>query len=270
MLRFLKKRPVYAALLLVGAYALWFVLPYLFITPDPKAKGMVGIAGALKQADAEMITAGVLLAYIGLLGWWREVGFVRVNRGGWKFLLPIFLLVVLILGIALAFSKESGWFLGFLGPLQLMQLLGVMLLLGFVEEGIFRGVLFYGLSTRLTPFFTVLVTALVFGAFHMVNVFVGAPVDASFFQSIHAFAMGFLYASLRLRLGAVWPLMILHALWDASLFVMQTNLHLAAPNSGGATLISALIVAAPAMLYGIFVYYRWTLWHRQALVTLKK
>lgn len=270
VVRVLKKQPVYAALLLVGVYALWFALPYFFITPDPNTKGIVGIAGALKQANAERITAGVLLAYIGLLGWWREVGFVRVKRGGWKFLFPILLLVVLILGIALAFSKESGWFLGCSGPAQLLQLLGVMLLLGFVEEGIFRGVLFYGLSTRLTPFFTVLVTALVFGAFHMVNVLVGAPVDAAFFQSIHAFAMGFLYASLRLRLGAVWPLMILHALWDFSLFVMQTTLHVSAPNSGEATLLSALIVAAPAMLYGIFVYYRWRVWHRKTRATLRK
>ena len=269
MFQTLKKKPIYAALLLVGIYALWFILPHFFMAADPKAQGVVGIAGALKQAKAEMITAGVLLAYIALLGWWREVGFVRVNRGGWKFLLPIFFLVVLMLAVA-GLSSDEGWFLGFTGPLQLLQLLGIMLLLGFVEEGIFRGVLFYGLSTHLTPFFTVLVTALVFGAFHMVNVFVGAPVYEAFFQSIHAFAMGFLYASQRLRLGAVWLLMILHTLWDFSLYVLQSATHVTPHEGSGATFLTALLIAAPAMLYGIFVYFRWSVWHRKALVTLKK
>lgn len=269
MFQTLKKKPIYAALLLVGIYALWFILPHFFMAADPKAQGVVGIAGALKEAKAELITATVLLGYIALLGWWREVGFVRVNRGGWKFLLPIFFLVVLMLAVA-GLSSDKGWFLGFTGPVQLLQLLGIMLLLGFVEEGIFRGVLFYGLSTHLTPFFTVLVTALVFGAFHMVNVLVGAPVYEAFFQSIHAFAMGFLYASLRLRIGAVWPLMILHALWDFSLYVLQTALHVTPQDDSGASLLTALLIAAPATLYGLYVYHRWTLWHQKSLVTLRR
>ena len=269
MFRTLKKKPVHAALLLVGLYALWFLLPHLFITADPKAEGVVGIAGALKEARAEMITAAVLLGYIALLGWWREAGFVKMQRGGWKFLLPILLLVVLMLALA-GLTSDEGWFLGFSSPLQLLQLLGIMLLLGFVEEGVFRGVLFYGLGTRLTPFFTVLVTALLFGAFHMVNVLVGEAPEVALMQSVHAFAMGFLYASLRLRIGAVWPLMILHALWDFSLYVLQTALHVTPQDDSGASLLTALLIAAPATLYGLFVYYRWTLWHKKSLVTLRR
>lgn len=255
MLNRLKQNPLLAASLIVLLYGLWFVVPMFFTQMDPHAKGIQGIESAIKMWKSELITSLALALIIGLLGWWKQIGFVAVKKGGMKFLLPILAISLLILTGTWLDEGSQKWLLGFDSPMQLLSLIAVILMLGFVEEGVFRGALFYGLSTKFTPLFTVILTALLFGVFHFVNLFQGAPFDQTLYQVIHAGAMGFLYAALRLRLGAIWPLMILHGFWDFALFVLQeTTKH---QETGILSTSVGLSVGLPALLYGIFVYWRW-------------
>ena len=255
MLKTLKNNPFITSLLIVLLYALWFIVPMFFTEMDPNAKGITGIEGALKEARPELITSFVLMLFLSLFGWWKKIGFISIKKGGIKFILPILLIILIILNVSWVFDESHKWFWGFDSPLQLLTLLGVMVLLGFVEEGIFRGVLFYGLSTKLAPFFTVFISALIFGLFHFVNLFTGAEFATTVFQAIHAFAMGFLYASLRLKIGAIWPLMIMHGLWDFSLFVLSSTVNHTQDN---VSLSAGLSIAIPSLLYGLFVYWRWS------------
>ena len=256
MLKKLKQQPLTTAFIIVILYGLWFVIPMFFKNIDPNAHGINGIEGALSQWSSELITASVLAFLITLLGWWKKIGFCNIKKGGLKYLIPIFILALLVINIAWVFDESNKWFLGFNSPLQLLSLLSVMTLLGFVEEGIFRGVFFYGISTKFSPFFTVIITAVIFGLFHFVNLFNGAEFTGTLYQVIHAGAMGFLYASLRLRLGAIWPLMLLHGFWDFSIFVLQsTQIQ---ENTGPLSITQGLSISVPALLYGIFVYWRWS------------
>jgi len=257
MLEKMKKQPLLTASLIVVLYALWFVIPVFFKDVDPNAHGKEGIEGALSLWSSELITAAVLALLLSLLHWWKKIGFTSINKGGLKFLLPIFLIALVVLNLAWIFDESGSWFLGLESPVQLFSLIGVMLLLGFVEEGIFRGIFFYGLSTKFTPLFTVILTGVVFGLFHFVNLFQGAAFSATLFQVIHAGAMGFLYASLRLRLGAIWPLMLMHAFWDFSLFVLQSAQGIQ-KEVGEVPIAQGLGIAIPALLYGMFVYWRWS------------
>ncbi len=260
MLATLKKKPFLTSILIVFLYALWFIVPMIFTKQDPNAHGISGINGALKMLKPELITAGVLLVFVAMLGWWKQIGFVAIKKGGVKFLIPICLLILLMLSKSWTSNHTHSWFMGFQSPQQLSEMLGIIFLLGFVEEGIFRGVLFYGLSTKLKPFYTVFISALVFGLFHAVNIFAGADPLITFYQMVHAFSMGFLYASLRLMIGAIWPLMILHGLWDFSLFVLQTTAVTPIKQSVSitASITAGLMISTPAILYGIFVYWRWS------------
>jgi len=72
--------------------------------------------------------------------------------------------------------------------------------------------------------------------------------------------MGFLYASLRLRLGAIWPLMLLHTFWDFSLFVMQRTMRASSQTTTPDTfsIATSMAVAKPALAYGLFGYWRWS------------
>jgi len=257
MLTKLKKQPLLMSMLIVFLYALWFVIPALLHGIDPHAHGLSGIGGALSMWRSELITAVVLILLVSWLGWWRQIGFKSVAKGGWKFLFPILLIALVFLNMAWVIDTSGKWFMGFSSPIELFSLIGVVLLLGFVEEGIFRGVLFYGLRTKLTPLFTVILTAVIFGLFHFVNLIEGATFDQTLFQALHAGAMGFLYASLRLHLDAVWPLMLTHSFWDFSLFTLQSAHHTEAVVEGSMPLSLGFMIAAPALLYGVFVYWRW-------------
>ena len=255
MLKKLKDNPLLTAILIVILYGLWFVIPMFIKEVDPNAHGIKGIEGSIAMWSSELITATVLAILISLLGWWKQIGFTHIEKGGLKFLIPIFLIALLFLNLAWLQDQSGKWLLGFESPAQLLSLVAVILLLGFVEEGVFRGALFYGLSTKFTPLFTVILTAAIFGLFHFVNLFQGASFDQTLYQVIHASAMGFLYASLRLRLSAIWPLMLMHGFWDFSLFVLQSAQT--QEKTGEMSMMVGLGIAVPAFFYGLFVYWRW-------------
>jgi len=252
----LRENPLFTALFLVTIYALWFIVPMFFKDIDPNAKGIVGIEGAIKEGWHELVTASALVIFLSLLGWWQKIGFTSIKKGSFKFILPIIVIILIVLNLSWVYDTSGKAFMGFDSTLQLLRLLGVMLLLGFVEEGIFRGVLFYGLRSHFTPLASVFTSALIFGLFHFVNIFTGAEVLTTLYQVIHAFAMGFLYASLRLKLGALWPLIILHAMWDFSFFILQSTIQ--SPDNTSVSMTAGLSISIPALIYGIFVYWRWS------------
>ncbi len=267
MLQKLRNNPLLTAALVIVLYALWFIIPSFFIHTEHKVMGV-------KEATALwplQLGVGIVLALIiTALGWWKEIGFRAVNEGGSKFLLFPFLMGVLMIGSAWAINKNPHIDLGYETIQPFLMLFLVMLMVGFTEESIFRGILFHGLETKLQPFAVVLLTAIIFGLFHFVNLFNGNPFDAIAYQVIHAASVGFLYAALRLRLGAIWPIMLVHGFWDTSVFVFQT----AQTANGIATVASsttfsaesALTMALPELLYGLFVYWRWTAWSGKSVV----
>jgi len=258
MIAKLRERPLTASLLLVLLYGLWFVVPIFFSQTVPDSYATVGIKGAIKMWRSELITASVLILFLSLMGWWQKIGFRRIEWHGIKFLLPIIFLILLLLNLAWVFDKSNAWFMGFVSPMEMVSFFAVLLLLGLVEEGVFRGVFFYGLSRHFSPLVTVLVSAGVFGAFHFVNIFTGEAPLSALFQATHAAAMGFLYGSLRLQIVAIWPLMILHGLWDASIFILQSTAQAGEKLQVDPSSYAGLIIALPALLYGSFVFWRWT------------
>ncbi|NKQ41293.1 MAG: CPBP family intramembrane metalloprotease [Sulfurovum sp.] len=258
MLNLLRRNPLLSALLIVLMYGLWFVVPMFFMEVDPKAHGAEGIDGVMKEGVPELITASVLVVLVTLLGWWKKIGFCAIKPGSIKFIIPIVLLIMLMLGASFYSDTSDTWFLGFHSPTQLSLMIGTMLLLGFVEEGVFRGVLLYGLNSKFAALYAVFVSSLIFGLFHFVNLATGADLVSTTYQVIHAFSMGFLYAALRLALGAIWPLIILHGLWDFSVFVMQTAMPSHDVVQGNFSVVSGAMMAIPALTYGIFVYWRWS------------
>jgi len=270
MINKIKNNPLITAFSIITLYAFWFLSPIIFGLDKPNTHNLNGIEEGIMQWKNQLIISTVLIAILSLLGWWRAIGLKKMNAGSIKFLLPIFLLSLLFLNIAWVLDENpQNWFAGFKSSSQFFTLLLIMLTLGFTEEGIFRGILFYGLKSKFAPFYTILLSALIFGLFHYVNLIVGKPLGETSYQVIHAMGMGFLYASLRLRIGAIWPLMILHALWDFSLFTLQTVQSQIDPNSvkqiTAFSAIGAFTLALPALSYGLFVYWRWSKTHDKKL-----
>ena len=267
---FFTKKPLVLVALVLITYAAWFILPVFFIEiTDTPATKVLGIKSAITQFGNEAIVAIVLALLITYLGWWRKIGFQSINPGGLKFLLPPIMLVIIMTAFIAASNPEAPGILGFTSLQQFVVLLLMILLLGFNEELIFRGITFFGLRTVYSPIIATIMAALIFGIFHYVNLFNGQEFPETSYQVLHAAAAGFMYGALRLRIGAIWPVMLFHGFWDMSLFEIQT-MNLTTSTALPTTthefqIIHALLLMLPALLYGTFVCWRWWLWDKKLL-----
>nr|BFE60369.1 hypothetical protein GCM10020063_048950 [Dactylosporangium thailandense] len=89
---------------------------------------------------------------------------------------------------------------------------------GFVEEALFRG-LIPGVLRPAGVWPSVLLSSLLFAAAHLPNMLFGQAPAITIAQAVGTFCFGVGYGALRLRTGALWPLMLLHFLTDLFLRV---------------------------------------------------
>lgn len=92
-----------------------------------------------------------------------------------------------------------------------------MLLVGFLEEIIFRGFLFVEMA-RDNVKTAVIVSSVTFGIGHIVNLFNGSGADlfSNVLQVIYAIAAGFMFTIIFLKTKSLWPCIITHSVLNAS------------------------------------------------------
>lgn len=126
-------------------------------------------------------------------------------------------------------------------------------LVGLSEELMFRGVLFAGFLSRFTIWPAMLLSSAIFGAAHALNVFTMGQLDVALLQAACAFLQGFGYLAIRIRTGSLWPMALVHAMWDFSLMsgALAPRDEAGAPAS--AVMLGPLLIALPLFLYGLFL-----------------
>lgn len=94
--------------------------------------------------------------------------------------------------------------------------IGSMLCVGFLEEFIFRGLLFRAMEKDSIKA-AVIVTSLTFGIGHIINLFNGSGMDliANLGQVVSAVAFGFLFVILFIRTGSLLPCIAAHSAINA-------------------------------------------------------
>ena len=109
---------------------------------------------------------------------------------------------------------------------RLLPIVAAGILVGFAEETLFRGIILRSLRTNLRPeAAVVLITAVWFGVFHLTNVLNGGNVISVVIQVFLASASGIVLYLFRRFRGQLVLAMLIHGLWDTSLFL---------PGPGGA------------------------------------
>jgi|SRR5450759_89975 uncharacterized protein len=156
-----------------------------------------------------VISVGLITA----LGWWKVIGFQFFKRSGdwWFFLIPF---------IPMAINLIPG--INILNFRHLVVVFFITLSVGFVEETFFRGLMLYSLRNS-SVWFAILVTSLLFGFTHAMNITAGKSVLDTVSQIMYAIAIGIAFAALVIRKGVIWPLMIAHFLTDFFYFLQRTN-----------------------------------------------
>ncbi len=115
-----------------------------------------------------------------------------------------------------------------------------MILVGFVEEMIFRGFLFRAMLSTDKPIVAIIVSAITFGIGHIVNLFTGQATFETVIQIIFAISWGFILTMVCYKSGSIIPCIIAHSLIDA-LAVFGAENELIGRIYVGATIVVAIV-----------------------------
>jgi len=201
-------RTLLALLILVA----WLAITVLTGVPVPETST---IAAVVTEGFARQLAfASAFLVVMALVLRWPDLGFARPR--------PESLRVLWLPALYVAGFLVAGLLFGGPPPAGVLLLLLVNAFLGsFSEEVMYRGFLYSGLRDAMPIWPAILLTSLLFGAPHVLNVFLIGHLQAAVFQAIFASFIGIMFLSLRIRTGSLWPVIVLHALWNAGLVLIS-------------------------------------------------
>lgn len=154
-----------------------------------------------------------LVVTLSLLRWWRVVLFDKSKSGPlWVWMLPVVISSIIL-------NNFLGLQTGKLSPeLLLWSTLGAVGV-GFGEEMITRGSMIVGLRSRFKEIWVWLISTSMFSALHVPNVIFGLPLSDMPIQVLLTFIFGSGMYVIRRSSGTLILPMVLHGLWDSSLFL---------------------------------------------------
>lgn len=200
------------------------------------------------ELAADAVLAVMAIAVMTRMRWWWDVGFRRFTtlRDLRFFWIPLFPVLPALPAAVVALSAQgaAGEFA------QLGRWLAIAVLVGFVEEVAFRGLILRALAPGGVRRAAV-VSSVLFGLMHAVNPLFGADLGATLLQMGYATAMGFAFAAVALRTGTIWPLVVIHALVDVVGFVAADGTIATA--LAGADVLVAAVYATMFTVYGLLV-----------------
>lgn len=182
---------------------LWIVVYCVVSIP---IRGNLGDESPAMLAGLAVIAAGIL-AFVKKYGLEARYGLVkwRGSAGTYLFFIPMLILTTGNLwgGAAVVYG----------GIAQVYAVVS-MLLVGFVEELIFRGFLFRALLKRDSTPMAITISAVTFGIGHLVNLLAGQGGLESLIQVFFAIAWGFLFTFVFYKSGSLWVCILVHGLVD--------------------------------------------------------
>ncbi|MEV7971794.1 CPBP family intramembrane glutamic endopeptidase [Cellulomonas sp. NPDC089187] len=159
-----------------------------------------------------LIVASIALVITtSVLGWWGPALHEdHRSRHRWPLIAPVLAALAVLMNLGgTDWGAYSGAFFG---------ASVVLMLVGFTEELVNRGLLLTALRSRYTEVWVWLISSALFAIGHLINVALGASVAATVPQVLTAFLGGTIFYVLRRTTGSLIWAMVLHAAWDFSVF----------------------------------------------------
>lgn len=228
------------AFVALGVYLVWQAINSVIQIAGTGPDG-IDLLDLVKHGIAPSLAAAslFLLVIVVLFRWGREVGLAQgPQRGTLRVIWPWLLFLALFAASAL----NAG-----LPPASItLFILANTLMVGWSEEVMFRGVWLRGLFRSGGIWVAILGSSVLFGAMHVLNVFLTGDLRGAVIQAVAAFLSGIFLAAVRLRTGSLWTGIVLHGLWDAGTFLVA---------AGGTATAGAVAAASPTALgdYGSVV-----------------
>lgn len=187
---------------------LWIVAYCVLMSAGDMLSGLVGVEKSLTLPIALLMSIALFLfLYKNRL--LKDYGFGRPTKahGTMLFYIPLLLMLGtnLIYGVTLNYSV-----------IETVLYILTMLAVGFLEEVIFRGLLFEAMRKDSLKA-AVVVSSVTFGIGHIINLINGSGAELlpKLLQVVYATAAGFMFVMIYLRSGSILPCIIAHGMFNA-------------------------------------------------------
>ncbi len=192
---------------------LWIVVYCLVTIPIRRDLGdesiwmLVGLL-AIASGMTVFVKTDHLEEKYGLTGWPKEMK-------TYLYFIPVWILVT--------GNLWGGFSPSYKGAAQVFAVLS-MLLIGYIEEMLFRGFLFKALIPRDGIVLAFILSAVTFGIGHIINLFAGQTDRETVLQVIFAVSWGFIFTMVFYKSGSLIPCIFAHGLVDVfSKFAVDTE-----------------------------------------------
>lgn len=201
-------------------YALYltiFFICWTITNVDYPNLGLTAESLQWHYAKPTLIASLVVALVISYRGWWKVSLFDSKKSGPkWAWIGPV-VMILLITGGLLRINTDSLSL-----ELIVWAILGAIGV-GFGEEIITRGTLLAGLRSKYNETKVWFISTIAFSALHAPNIFFGLELSSMIIQFIFAFIVGSLFYATRRISGSLLLPMILHGLWDSSIFLQRAT-----------------------------------------------
>ena len=216
---------------------LWIVLYVVLFSVAENVSGDLGIPKVINVPLGLVMTA-VLAGWTARSGLREKYGLVKPEAPDTANLFYLPLVVIATVNLWLGAQMK-------LSPLETALHIVSMLCVGFLEEMIFRGLLFKAISKEhLTR--GVIISSVTFGIGHIVNLLNGADFVPTMLQICYAVALGYLFTMIFLKTGSLVPCIVTHGVIN--------SLSAFAPERSNAQLgVISVILVAVALAYAWWI-----------------
>lgn len=191
-----------------------------------------------------LLAAGLTVAFVFWKGIARKTGLL----GGMSFKGSIFIYpaVVILIGFVMAFFRGLDVF-----KLSMVFVFVNTFFVGISEETMFRGVLLTNLANKMSFWRAAIVMSLLFGAIHILNVFITGDFTAAVMQALLATCSGFLFLGIRVRTNSLLPAIIVHWLWDCMVFCNSGSLLGKVEVNSSIISVFTIVLAISPLIFGV-------------------
>ena len=193
----------------------------------------------------DLLITVLVVALVLVLGWWTFVTREERRVPSWMWLFPITLITVSAL--TTDWSRLSD-----MGGAYVAALVAAVLLVGFNEEFIFRGVLLHGFRQTGGEVHAWAWSTGLFALVHAMNLFNGSPISTVMPQVGNTFLLGTAFYLTRRVSGSIWLAVVAHGFWDFALFSHGGGKAAIVP--GGSTEVfhlQSLVPFIPLVLFAV-------------------
>lgn len=186
----------------------WIVVYCVLMSLADGISAEIGI-GKFVSLPVAIAMSAVLFFFIKKNGLCRKYGICKPDVKAGKMLYYIPLALLLFVNIMCGITDK-------LSVVETALSVLTMLFVGFLEEIIFRGLLFKAMAKESLKA-AVIVSSVTFGMGHIINFFngSGAELVPNLLQVIYAVAAGFMFVTVFLKSGSLIPCIVAHGLFNA-------------------------------------------------------